>query len=191
MKTEPVPSDLSPVKRPPVPPKPSAKHEDLHKTTKIPTVKPVSPPKPVDDLTASLIRQSRIPMAKSPSLAKEESFENDSFRKSNTPSPPQKSGSEPIQISRIPMASPTFSTKENKTVVDPIKQSRIPTATSENLDNDPIKQSRIPTAKSVKPELPSKPKVPTKPTHIGGQSLDAIKQSRLPAAKQVEIKVTS
>ena len=186
VKTEPVPSDLSPIKRPPVPPKPSAKHEDLHKTTKIPTVKPVSPPKPVDDLTASLIRQSRIPMAKSPSLAKEESFEDDSFRKSNTPSPPQKSGSEPIQISRIPMASPTFSTKENKTVVDPIKQSRIPTATSENLDNDPIKQSRIPTAKSE--DLDNDPIKQSRIPTARSEDLDndPIKQSRIPTAKAVD-----
>ncbi|CAC5374967.1 SCRIB [Mytilus coruscus] len=229
VKTEQIPvhSDQTHVKRPPVPPKPLAKHEELNVSSRIPTVSPVSPAKKEDltasvikqsriptakvafmgmeesfdeksspgtspkhdNLTASVIKQSRIPMAKSPSLAKEDSLGQDSSMKLNTPSPPPKIDTDTAKISRIPMASPPQSARDNKTNVDIIKQSRIPAAKSQDSD-DPIKQSRLPTARLSKPELPSKPKVPNKPTNIGGQpsSLDAIKQSRLPAAKQVEIK---
>lgn len=185
------------VKRPPLPPKP--KHED--QSSRIPSLKTATPnddtPKS-DDLTSSIIKQSRIPTARVQSSGKEEAMLTspektwDVTKQSKIPSiksPRKDDGtSSPSTESKscIPMASPPTSARDSQSNIT--KQSQVPGVASEEVE-DPIKQSRIPTAKSNKPEIPSKPKIPAKPS--GGQSLDAIKQSRLPSAKQVEIKVLS
>lgn len=208
MKSEqlPVETEQSAIKRPPLPPKPSTKHDE--QTSRIPMYKTVSPPRvdypvhdvsPPDDLTASIIKQSKIPTARvstSPGspVKKDAVIKQSKIPSVKSPSVENKEDVIPSQTmenkSRIPMASPPTSARDSKTNRDIIKQSRLPGAKSEDVD-DTTKQSKIPTAKSNKPDVPSKPSIPSKPKIPvkPAQSFDAIKDSRLPSAKHVEIKV--
>ncbi|XP_076084778.1 uncharacterized protein LOC143055509 isoform X7 [Mytilus galloprovincialis] len=164
---QPVHSEQTHVKRPPVPPKPLAKHEELTVSSRIPTVRPVSPAKH-DDLTSSVIKQSRIPTAKVAFMGMEESFDE----KSSPGTSPKHDNltASVIKQSRIPMAKSPSLSKEDSLGEDSSMKSNTPSPPSK-IDTDTAKISRIPMASPPQSARDSK------------TNLDIIKQSRIPAAK--------
>ncbi|XP_063407085.1 protein scribble homolog isoform X9 [Mytilus trossulus] len=164
---QPVYSDQTHIKRPPVPPKPPTRHEELNVSSRIPSVRPVSPAKH-DDLTSSVIKQSRIPTAKVAFMGMEESFDE----KSSPDTSPKHDNltASVIKQSRIPMAKSPSLSKEDSLGEDSSMKSNTPLPPPK-IDTDSAKISRIPMASPPQSARDSK------------TNLDIIRQSRIPAAK--------